>query len=221
MYAITLLTVGAALVVACSSSKSSTTGPSPVIPVRKIVALGDSLTSGFGLPENQAYPAQLQNMLRNNGLPFEVLNFGVSGDTTAGGVTRIQAALDERPAILILALGANDGIRGTSVAQVRSNLEVIIQAAQAKNVKILLCGMEALPVHGLQYTIEFHEIFPSLAARYNLPLVPFLLKNVLGNQAMLQSDFVHPNAEGAREIVRTIWPYLLPLAREAAAAIYV
>lgn len=216
MKAITLLALSVALSTACSKTTTTPTGPSASGPPRKIVALGDSLTSGFGLSEQQAYPALLEKRLQANNLNFVVVNMGVTGDITAGGVTRLPAALDEQPAILILALGANDGIRGLPVAQVRSNLETIIQGAQARGIKVLLCGMEAVPIYGLQYSLDFHDIFPSLASRYNLPLVPFLLRNVIGNQAMLQADFVHPNAAGAAEIVNTIWPYLMPLAVEAA-----
>lgn len=207
-----MLAFATALGAACSEQASATTGPSQVVALRTIVALGDSLTSGKGLQAEQTYPAVLQQMLDAVRLPFRVVNHGVSGDTTAGGVRRVRAALDERPTIMILALGANDGLRGVPVAQVRSNLETIIEAAQADGVQVLLCGMEALPVHGWDYTVEFHQMYPALAAKYHIPLVPFVLQNVLINgQDMLQPDF-HPNAAGAAEIARTIWPYLQPLA---------
>jgi acyl-CoA thioesterase I len=178
----------------------------------KIVALGDSLTSGHGIGKSQAYPAVLERSLREANLPFTVVNHGVSGDTTAGGVRRIEAALAENPDILILALGANDGLRGVPVPAVRRNLEQAIEAAQARGVRVLLCGMDALPLYGWQYTMDFHQIYPELAAKYNVPLVPFLLAGVVANQAMLLPDMVHPNAAGARAIAANIFPYLQELA---------
>jgi acyl-CoA thioesterase I len=183
---------------------------------RTIVAFGDSLTSGHGLPLEQTFPAVLERRLRTQGLPFRVVNYGVSGDTTSDGVRRLKAALAERPEILILALGANDGLRGVPVATVRSNLETIIEAAQTANVKVLLCGMEALPLHGFEYTMEFHRLYGELSAKYNTPHVPFMLAGVIGNQDMLQPDFIHPNAAGAAQIAGNIWPYLQPLAAGAA-----
>ena len=190
---------------------SATPGQSVPSATRTIVALGDSLTSGHGLPLEQAFPAVLERRLRAQGLPFRVVNHGISGDTTADGLRRLNAALAERPEIMILALGANDGLRGVPVSTVRSNLETIIEAAQAAKVKVLLCGMEALPLYGLEYTMEFHRLYGELSAKYDIPRVPFMLAGVIGNQEMLQPDFIHPNAAGAAEIAGNIWPYLEPL----------
>jgi acyl-CoA thioesterase-1 len=197
---------------ACSEQASATTpAPSQVLAPRTIVALGDSLTSGKGLQANEAYPAILQRLVDQAGLSFRIVNHGVSGDTTTGGVRRLRAALDEKPAVLIVALGANDGLRGVAVSQVRSNLEKIIETAQAEGVQVLLCAMEGLPTHGWDYFLEFHNLYPALAAKYNVPLVPFIMQNVLMNgQEMLQPDF-HPNARGAAEIAHAIWPHLQPL----------
>ena len=178
----------------------------------RIVALGDSLTSGHGLGRSHAYPAVLEASLREAGLPYVVVNHGVSGDTTAGGLRRVRAALAEKPRILIVALGANDGLRGVPVATVKRNLEQIIEAAQAEGVSVLLCGMDALPLYGWQYTMDFHNIYPELAKKYGVPLVPFLLTGVVANQAMLLPDMIHPNIAGARAIATNIWPYLQPLA---------
>ena len=178
----------------------------------RIVALGDSLTSGHGLGRSHAYPSVLEASLRKAGLPFEVVNHGISGDTTAGGVRRLEAALAEKPQILIVALGANDGLRGVPVTAVRRNLEQIIEAAQQRGVSVLLCGMDALPLYGWQYTADFHNIYPELAKKYNVPLVPFLLTGVVANQTMLLPDMIHPNAAGAKAIAANIWPYLQPLA---------
>lgn len=178
------------------------------------MALGDSLTSGHGLKPDEAYPAVLNRMLQEAGHPFVVINHGVSGDTTAGALRRLDAALAEKPDILIVALGANDGLRGVPVARVRRNLETILEAARAQGVAVILCGMDALPINGWQYTIDFHNIFPELAAKYNVPLVPFLLDGVLLNDRMLLDDLVHPNAAGAAQIARNIWPFLQPLTAE-------
>jgi acyl-CoA thioesterase-1 len=177
-----------------------------------IVALGDSLTSGHRLPRDQAYPALIEAELREGGLPITVVNHGVSGDTTAGAVRRLEAALAEDPHILIVALGANDGLRGVPVTQVRANLQRIIEAAQARNVSVLLVGMEALPLYGWQYTIDFHHVFPELAARYGVPLVPFMLNGVLGNPDLMSPDGIHPNAAGAHVIAANILAHLKPLA---------
>jgi acyl-CoA thioesterase-1 len=147
-----------------------------------------------------------------------VKNHGVSGDTSADAVRRLEAALAESPAVMIVALGANDGLRGVPVAEVRRNLETIIEAAQARKITVLLCGMEALPINGWEYTLAFHRLFPTVAEKYNVPLVPFLLNGVIGNPQMVQQDHVHPNAAGAAEIARTIWPYLQPLALQIAGA---
>jgi acyl-CoA thioesterase-1 len=145
-------------------------------------------------------------------VPATVINHGVSGDTSAGGVRRLDAALAEQPQILIVAFGANDGLRGVPVSQVRANLERIISIAQARGVAVLLCGMEALPLYGWQYTVDFHQLFPDVASKYNVPLVPFMLNGVLGNPDLMTSDGVHPNAAGARMIAENILPYVKELA---------
>lgn len=181
-----------------------------------VVALGDSLTSGHRLPENQAYPALLEKRLDDADLPFRVVNHGVSGDTTAGGVRRLEAALAEKPQILIVELGANDGLRGVPVSRVRANLVTIIEAAQKQGVAVLLCAMDALPVNGFQYTLDFHRLYYDLAEQYNVPLVPFLLNGVLGNRELMSADGVHPNREGAKALADTIWPVLKPLAETVA-----
>lgn len=183
-----------------------------------IVAFGDSLTSGHRMGQKDAYPAVLASALKEAGLTATVDNHGVSGDTTARALRRFEAALDERPDIVILALGANDGLGGVPVASMRRNLEQMIEAAQARGARVLLAGMEALPLFGWQYTLDFHRVFPELAAKYRLPLVPFLLNGVLGNPDLMSSDGIHPNAAGAKVMAANIWPYLHPLAQELAAS---
>ena len=206
-----------ALLVASTGAAAQTAGPLSADTL-KIVAFGDSLTSGHRLPKGESYPAALEGMLRAAGLPFAVVNHGVNGDTTGGALRRLDAALAEGPQILIVAFGANDGLRGVPVAQVRGNLEKIIETAQARGAKVLLVGMEALPIYGWQYTIDFHHIFPALAKKYNVPLVPFMLNGVLGNPDLMGQDGVHPNAAGAKLIAANVWSELRPLAQSLLAA---
>jgi acyl-CoA thioesterase-1 len=182
----------------------------------KIVAFGDSLTSGHRLLSKDAYPSVLQSKLKGAGLPFTVLNHGVSGDTTTRALGRVNAALAEHPEILILELGVNDGLRGVPVPVVKANLEKIITAAQAQHVEVILCAMEALPLQGWQYTIAFHQMYEDLAATYGVTLVPFLMNGVLGNPDLISDDGVHPNAAGARYIAETIYEYVFPIARDVA-----
>jgi acyl-CoA thioesterase-1 len=183
-----------------------------------IVALGDSLTSGRGIGEVRAYPAALQEMIDDARLEFTVVNAGVSGDTSGRAANRVETALQGPVRILIVALGANDGMRGIPVSQLTANLSRIIETAQARGILVLLCGMEALPVHGWDYSVAFHRAYRELADRYGLTLVPFMLINVIGDANMMQRDRIHPNATGAREIAANIWPYLKTLAEEATAA---
>ena len=190
-------------------------GAKPSVPLR-IVAFGDSLTSGHRLPEKDAYPAVIQKKLKAAGLPYTIVNHGVSGDTTTRALRRLDRALAEKPQIVIIELGVNDGLRGVPVPQIKANLEKIIAAAQEQNAEVLLCGMEALPLNGWQYTIEFHQMYEDLAMKYGVPLVPFLMNGVLGNPDLIGDDGVHPNAAGARFIADTIWEYLEPMARKMA-----
>ena len=181
---------------------------------RTIVAFGDSLTSGHRLPEKDAYPAVIQKKLKTADLPFTIVNRGVSGDTTARALRRLDRALELQPEIVIVELGVNDGLRGVPVAEVQANLEKIITTFQAQNAEVLLCAMEALPFHGWQYTVEFHRMYEELAAKYGVAMVPFVLNGVLGNPDLISDDGVHPNAAGARFIADTIWEYLEPMAKK-------
>jgi len=176
--------------------------------VARIVCFGDSLTSGHGIGAAAAFPAVLQERIRRAGLDYDVVNAGVARATSGDALARLDAALRDDPRALIVALGANDGLRGVPVAQVKANLSRIIEAAQARGVEVLLCGMEALPIYGWDYTMAFHNLYGELAAKYKLPLVPFILLDLLGNARMMQHDRAHPNAEGARAIADKIWPYL-------------
>lgn len=179
----------------------------------KIVAFGDSLTSGHRLPSKETYPSVLQTKLKAAGLPITVVNRGVSGDTTARALRRLDDALAEHPQIMIVELGVNDGLRGVPVPVVKGNLEKIITAAQAQNIEVVLCAMEALPLQGWQYTIAFHQMYEDLAATYDVTLIPFLMNGVLGNPDLISDDGVHPNAAGASFIAETVFEYVFPIAR--------
>ena len=180
----------------------------------RIVALGDSLTSGRGIGKADAYPAVLQGRLEDGGYNYQVVNAGVSGDTTARALRRYRDALDGDVKILIVALGANDGLRGVPVEQLKSNLSVIIEEAQRRGIAVVLIGMDALPVHGWAYSVAFHRAYEELAARYRIPLVPFVLMNVMTDASLMQSDRAHPNQAGARAIADLIWPHLQPLLKK-------
>jgi acyl-CoA thioesterase-1 len=177
----------------------------------RIVVLGDSLASGRGIGVAHAFPAILQEKIDDSRLDYEIVNAGVSGDTSTGAVRRFERALDGNVRVLVVELGANDGLRGVPVAQVKSNLSRIIETAQARAISVLLCGMEALPMYGWDYTVAFHNAFGELAKQYDVPLVPFILMNVIANRELMQPDRTHPNAAGARAIADNIWPYLKPL----------
>jgi acyl-CoA thioesterase-1 len=198
----------AAIAVACGSS-STPTAPADAAPPRQIVVLGDSLA--VSPSREQAFPAVLQARIRQQGLAWSIVNAGVSGDTTAGGVRRVDALLTDDTAILLLALGANDGLRGVAAAEVERNLAAIIERAQARNISVLLCGMETPPFNGWDYTVAFHQIFPGLAAKYDVPLVPFLLAGVALNPELNGADGIHPNAAGAQRIADIVWPHLEPM----------
>jgi acyl-CoA thioesterase-1 len=177
----------------------------------RIVVLGDSLTAGLGLPLEYAYPALLQQRLDEKRLKYQVINAGVSGDTSAAGLSRLDWALDGDVRILVLALGANDGLRGLPVSQLKDNLARIIERAQAHGVTVILAGMEAPPNWGDEYTKAFHDVFPALASQYHVALVPFLLQGVAGIDGLNQRDGIHPTAEGDRIVADTVWHVLEPV----------
>jgi len=213
--------VGLAVAVPSATSRTSRTSGTPGTSrtsLPRIVALGDSLTSGRGIGKDEAYPAVLQERLDAIGLRFEVVNAGRSGATSADGVRRLQGALEGDVRVLIVALGANDGLRGQPVDRLKSNLSRIVADAEARGVAVLLCGMEALPIYGLDYSLQFHRVYRELADQFEIPLVPFMLTGVIGHEEMMQRDRMHPTAAGARVIADNIWPYLKPLAEGAAAA---
>jgi acyl-CoA thioesterase I len=214
------VSLAAALTTAsCGSDTAAPTAPgSPGAPsavIRHIVVLGDSLA--VSPSASQSFPAVLQSRLQSAYPGWTVRNESANGDTTAGGVRRVDAALTPETRILVLELGANDGLRGVEIAAIERNLATIVERAQARGIRVLLCGMETPPFNGWNYSVEFHRVFPRLAARYAVPLVPFLLEGVALNPEFNGDDTIHPNAAGAKVIADTVWRYLEPLVVQVSA----
>ncbi|MDX2035000.1 MAG: arylesterase [Blastocatellia bacterium] len=176
-----------------------------------IVAFGDSLTAGYGLPEEQSYTRLLQQKLDAEGYRYRVVNAGVSGDTSAGGARRIDWALEGNVKYLILELGGNDGLRGLPVPEMKKNLAAIIERAQTRGVTVILAGIEAPPNLGAEYTAEFRQAFRDLARQYKLPFIPFVLDGIGGRPEMNQPDGIHPNAVGEQALTENVWKTLQPL----------
>jgi acyl-CoA thioesterase-1 len=179
----------------------------------RIVALGDSLTAGLGLEPGQAYPALLQQRLDAAGLKYEVVNAGVSGDTSAGGLRRVDWALEGDVKVLIVALGGNDALRGLPVEQLRENLTAILERARARGITVILAGMEAPPNFGAVYTAAFRQTYRDVAAAQGAVLIPFLLDGVAGLPEMNQGDGIHPTAGGAQRVADTVWSALRPIVK--------
>jgi acyl-CoA thioesterase-1 len=179
--------------------------------VPRIVCLGDSLTAGLGVSSDEAYPAVLQRRLREAGLPHEVVNAGVSGDTSAGGLRRFDWSVDSQTRVLVVALGANDGLRGLPVNALRRNLDEIVRRAESQGITVLLAGMEAPPNFGPAYVREFRQTYADVARDGELAFVPFLLEGVAGESRLNQADGIHPNAEGHRIMAELLWRTLAPL----------
>jgi acyl-CoA thioesterase-1 len=176
-----------------------------------ILAFGDSLTAGFGLPPEQSFPAQLEKRLRADGIDARVINGGQSGDTTAGGLARLDWSLADKPDLVILELGANDMLRGIDPASVRANLDAMIGKIKASGAKLLLTGMQASPNWGENYQKEFDRIYPELARGHGVALYPFFLDGVVMNPELNQPDGLHPNARGVALIVERIAPEIAEL----------
>lgn len=187
--------------------------PAPRAAGPRVVFLGDSLTAGLGLAADDAYPAQLGRALADRGLPVDVVNAGVSGDTSAGGLRRVDWVLSQSPDILVVALGANDMLRGLSPAECKANLRAIVEKGRAAGAQVLLLGMRANPTLGPDYVAEFDAIYPALAAELGVPLVPFLLDGVAGDASLNQADGVHPTRDGYTRITTNLLPALEPLVR--------
>ena len=180
---------------------------------KTLVFFGDSLTAGYGLadPAAEAYPALIQARIRAAGLPWRVVNAGLSGETTAGGLRRLDWTLRTPPDLFVLALGANDGLRGVPVDEMRANLTETIEFAQQSGIKVALTGMMIPPNYGPEYTESFARVFPELAEKYQLPLLPFLLEGVAAVTELNQADGIHPNVEGAKKVAEHVYPFLADL----------
>lgn len=184
---------------------------------KTILFFGDSITAGYGLDDtNDAFPGIIQTKIDSLGLGYTVINSGVSGETTAGGRSRIDWILNQSIDIFVLELGANDGLRGVPITETKANLQTIIDAVKTKdeNIKIILAGMEMPPNMGQDYTTEFRTIFSDLASKNELVFIPFILENVGGVKELNQRDGIHPTAEGHRIVAENVWEVLLPVIEE-------
>jgi acyl-CoA thioesterase-1 len=181
-----------------------------------ILFVGTSLTAGYGLGAQFAYPAVIQAKIDSAGLPYRVINAGISGETSAGGLRRIDWALQQPVSVLVLELGANDGLRGLDTDSLEHNLDQIIKRTRAKypDAEIVIAGMQAPPNLGADYTHEFRSVYGRLADRHDAVFIPFLLEGVAGIASLNQSDSMHPTAEGQRIMAQTVWRYLRPLLKD-------
>lgn len=180
-----------------------------------ILVMGDSLSAGFGINPEDGWVALLQKRFHANNLGYRVINTSISGETSSGGLNRLPAALKKfRPAIVLIELGANDGLRGLSLKQMRENLSKMIRIAQQQKARVLLLGIKLPPNYGPQYTREFSQVFTELAQQHKTGLVPFLLAEVATQHSLMQSDGLHPTAAAQSQLLDTVWPHLLPLLRK-------
>src|SRR5437588_4311458 len=179
-----------------------------------ILAFGNSLTAGYGVPHGFSYPDQLQKKLDSLGYKYRIVNMGISGDTTSGGRARIRAALNAMPSIVILELGANDGLRGMPIAAMQTNLDQMIMDFQKTGARVILAGMTLPRNYGAVYVNSFEDVFRGLARKYNLPLIPFFLEGVAGNPKYTLADFLHPNAEGYTLVTDIVMKTLAPILKK-------
>jgi acyl-CoA thioesterase-1 len=179
----------------------------------KIVVLGDSLAAGYGLERGESFPDRLQQRLDAAGYAFDVANISVSGDTSAGGLRRLDWALEGDVRVLIVELGGNDGLRGLPVSELQANLAAIIERGRKRGAQVLLAGMEAPPNFGPAYTAAFRRVYRDLAAQYEIALLLFLLDGVAGDASLNIADGIHPNPQGARLVAGNVWRVLEPLLR--------
>lgn len=209
------------LLVACSNNAPATNGgadttavnPAATAKNKTIVFFGNSLSAGYGLTPTEAFPAIIQTKIDSAALPYKVVNAGLSGETTAGGLSRIDWILQQPLDVFVLELGANDGLRGIPVAETKRNLQSIIDKVNAKypTAQIVLAGMQIPPNMGAEYAQTFQAIYPDLASKNKITLIPFLLEGVGGEAQLNQQDGIHPTAEGARIVAQNVWQVLQPL----------
>lgn len=182
-----------------------------------ILVFGDSLSAAYGLQTEQGWPTLLAQRLKTEQLPYQVVNASISGETTAGGLSRLSQAISQhKPQVMILALGANDGLRGLPVDAMQQNLNSMLTLAKQNKITVLLVGMRIPPNYGPQYTQAFHQVFPKLAQQFNINLVPFLLENVAGNPALNQDDGIHPTAQAQPILLETVWAQLKKILKKNA-----
>jgi len=196
---------------ATPAAPAQSTAPAAAKP--RIVFLGDSLTAGLGLAPDKSYPSLIGKRLKDRGLDYDVINAGVSGDTTAGGLRRLDWSLDGDVRLLVVALGGNDGLRGLSIEDMKKNLSAILDRAKARGIPVILAGMEAPPNFGDEYTKAFRAVYTDLAKKYSVTLIPFLLQGVAGDASLNQADGIHPNVRGAELVADIVWAELEPALR--------
>ncbi len=217
----TFLLVGLMSLAACQNASNTATESSAQQasakdttskPTKTVLFFGDSLTAGYGLddPATDAYPSVIQKKITQEGFPYKVVNAGNSGETSAGGRSRIDWVLKQKIDVFVLELGANDGLRGIPVAETARNLQAIIDKVKAKypNAKLIMAGMQIPPSMGVSYAKQFRDIFPKLAVKNDMLLIPFLLEGVGGNAKLNQADGIHPTAEGAKIVAGNVWSIL-------------
>jgi acyl-CoA thioesterase-1 len=217
--------IALAFSIACGREATNSTSAAPKAPeapasqapnapkAPRIVFLGDSLTAGLGLATEQSYPSLIGKRLKQNGYDYEIVNAGVSGDTSAGGLRRLDWSLDGDVRVLILALGANDGLRGLPPRELKKNLAAVLDRAREKKLPVILAGMEAPPNNGPDYTRDFRNVYSDLAKEYGVRFIPFLLQGVAGNSSLNQADGIHPNVRGAEIVADLVWKELEPVLR--------
>ena len=201
--------------VASSAAPASPQAPkAPQAPqAPRIVFLGDSLTAGLGLAADRSFPSLIEKKLKEKGLDYDVINAGVSGDTSAGGLRRLDWSMEGDVRVLILALGGNDGLRGLPVTEMKKNLAAVLDRARERRVAVILAGMEAPPNYGPEYTRAFRNVYSELATEYKLRFIPFLLQGVAGDASLNQADGIHPNVRGAEMVADLVWAELEPALR--------
>lgn len=204
----------AACLLACGGRQDA--GPAPVVDEETdtrplIVAFGNSLSAGFGVDPGESYPDYLQQLLDEAGYRYRVVNAGVSGDTTSSGLARAATIASMRPAMVIVELGGNDGLRGLPLEETRANLERIVDVLAPTGATVVLAGMTLPPNYGPDYIARFEAIYRDLATKRKLPLIPFLLEGVARRPELMQSDGIHPTAEGNRRVARTVFEAIAPL----------
>ena len=219
LYTYTFLTLSAFILISCSGKKTEDIQNQPPVAEEKaepksdqkiILFFGNSLTAGYGIEQDLAFPGLIQHRLDSLGKDYKVINGGLSGETTAGGVSRLDWFLEDKPDIFVLELGGNDGLRGIELSETKKNLGIIIDKVQEKypDTKIILAGMQIPPNMGPEYSKRFAEIYPEVAHEQNVSLIPFLLQDVGGIKELNLPDGIHPTEEGHKIVLETVWEYL-------------